>query len=982
MQATSALEIQLLGGFAARVGDRLVPATVWRQRRAAAIVKLLALEPGHRLHREQLLESLWPDLDPDSAANNLRVALHHARHGLEEAGAPPGTFLLRDGDTLLLGPSEAVQVDVDLFTAAVARAWQSSDPAVAERAAGRYRGDLLPEDRYEEWAAARREALRASYLTVLARLSGLYEERRELSRAVATRERVLAVEPLDEAALAALMRLHARLGNPALALAHYARFAARLERELGAAPERETHELAAAIRAGHLAPAPIPASAPAPVVPGIAAAARLPAVVDILVGRARELAELSRLLAGSRLVTLTGPGGVGKTCLAVETARLIGERFPDGLTFIDLSPLRDARLVLPTVARALDIEEVSGQQVRALLVAAIGERRLLLVLDNLEQVVAAGPDIANLLVACPNLTILATSRMRLRLRGEQEYLVSPLALPDPPEGGRVTALADLADTPAVELFTRRARSARPSFVLTDGNANAVAAVCRRLDGLPLAIELAAARVRVLAPDQLHRRLERPLDVLTTSMQDVPVRQRTMRAAIAWSYELLPWHDQRHFRRLAVFAGGFTLAAAEAVSGDASLNALDGIVVLMTASLIQRIDPLDAESSAEPRFRMLETIREFAQEELFASGDDEAARRLHLQFLVAFAEEAERHFIRGVDPSWLNALETEHDNIRAALDWSLTAERDLVDRTLGSRLAGTLWLFWYYHSHLAEGRRWLERAIGFDDGETGPALIRDRLRALVGIGALAHFQGDDAVAVPALEKSVRLGRMVDAPVDLAYALTILGNVTEDAGRYEEAETFFRQAQELFVRLDDSVNVAVTTYHLGVVRFGQGDVTEAIRLCGVALDLGRAAFDPWTTAIAQSYLGLLRTVKADYELAALALSEALVLYRQLGTTERIAEVIRRFAVLATDLELPGQALRFFAAADAMSGQIGAAQALPERTTYDRARAQAQLILNDTEVWRANESGQRLDVDEIVEEITNVLDAIRDRSNLSSS
>ncbi len=684
-----------------------------------------------------------------------------------------------------------------------------------------------------------------------------------------------------------------------------------------------------------------------------------------LIGRETEVNTLCDLLGQEeiRLLTLTGSGGTGKTRLALAVAAAVRDRYPDGACFVDLSPLSDPALVMPAIATALGVREAAGESSRETLIRALRDRRLLVVLDNCEHVLGAASDIAAMIASCPRLVILATSREPLHVRAEQAITVTPLALPD---RARLLPLDDLGQVAAVALFVERAQAANAGFALTPENAPAIAAICQRLDGLPLAIELAAARVKVLTPDQLQRRLEHPLDLLATTLQDVPLRQRTMRAAIAWSYNLLPRHEQRRVRRLATFAGGFTLAAAEAIVDDPAFDTLDGLSVLTAASLIQRIDAHDAEGSAEPRFGMLATIREFVQEQLAVSDDDHAARRLHLRFFVAFAEEAERHFVRDVDPGWLNALEDEHDNIRAALAWSLTAERGFQDHTLGVRLAGTLWLFWYYHSHLDEGRRWLERAIGLDDMAAARAPLRDRLRALVGFGALAHFHGDDAVALPALEEGMAIGRRVGDPVDLAYALTILGNVAEDAGRYHEAEGFFREANDLFLLIDDSVNVAVTTYHLGVVRFGQEDATAAIRLCQRALDLGRNANDPWTTAMAQAYLGLIYTTTGAYRSAASALSEAHLLYQQMGTTERVAEVIRRFAVLAAALQLPDRALRLFAAADVMSGQIGAAQALPERTVYDRARSQALLAVDDDAAWQASERDRRLNADEIGEEI----------------
>ena len=560
MTAKAALEIRLLGGFEARVGAQSVPSSVWRQRRAAAIVKLLALEPGHRLHREQLLDTLWPELDPESASNNLRGALHHARQGLERVGAPSGVFLVRDGESLVLGPQDQLVVDIEVFGEAVSRAWQSGDPASADHAAGLYTGDLLPDDPYEDWAAARREGLRASYLTLLTRLARLHEERGELPQALAVHERILRTDPLDEATHAGLMRLHARMGHPQLALGHYARLRSLLERELGTPPDPATQTLAATIRAGGISPdqrsdEPPTVSLPVPSAAAIAPSGRLPAPLDALVGREREVAELDRLLGTARLVTLTGPGGIGKTRLAQEVARASSARFPDGVAFVDLAPLRDPSFVLPTIARAVGVDESGNRPISELLAASVGERRLLLVLDNFEHLTAAGLDIAELLASCSQVTMLTTSRMCLRLRGEQEYPVLPLALPETTANREGATLAELSHVAAIELFARRAIAARPGFALSEQTIDPVVAICRRLDGLPLAIELAAAQMRMLAPAQLLQRLERPLDVLGTTMQDVPDRQRTLRTTIAWSHDLLTSQEQTLFRRLSVFARG-------------------------------------------------------------------------------------------------------------------------------------------------------------------------------------------------------------------------------------------------------------------------------------------------------------------------------------------------------------------------------------------------------------------------------------------
>ncbi len=778
------LDVRLLGGFEVRVGDRPVPASVWGQRRSAAIVKLLALEPGHRLHREQVLDLLWPELDPESAANNLRVALHHARRGLEGVGAPTSRFLVREGDALLLGPRDAVRVDVEQFAAVVARAWQSPDPDMAEAAAALYHGELLPDDPYEDWAAARREAVRASYLTVLARLSGLHEERRDLPRALVARERALAVDAVDEATNAAIMRLHASLGQRDAALAHYARFVGQLEREVGAAPERETRELAAAIKERRI-PAIQPASAPPSRVPSRAIASPLPAAVDALIGRERELAELERLLAGSRLVTLTGPGGIGKTRLALEAARARRAHYPDGAAFVDLAALRDPALVLPTAARALGVEVSGGPPVGDLLAAAIGERRLLLVCDNLEQVATAGSDIAALLAACPNLAVLATSRVRLRVRGEQEYPVSPLLLPEMARDWSNELLPALEESPAVALFARRAQAARPGFTLTAENLEAVAAICRRLDGLPLAIELAAARVRVLTPRELLPRLARPLDVLGMSAADLPARQRTLRDTIAWSHDLLTAEEKTLFRRLGVFVGGWTLEAADWVSGvgyrDSETgretqravsdtrhpipDTLDLLAGLVDHSLVNEHPGLGGNGT---RYAMLETIREFATEQLLASGEADAAQRALESFLIRLAEEAEMGFLGPEQTAWLDRIQAEHDNIRAALGASL----DRGEAEVVLALAPAIAPFWRARGFAGEGVGWLERTL----------------------------------ALAADASAERRATLLDA----------LGGLLIDLGEYHRADRSYQQSVDLWSQLGDRRAVIQGLYALATIK----------------------------------------------------------------------------------------------------------------------------------------------------------------------
>ncbi|MDP9371880.1 MAG: protein kinase, partial [Chloroflexota bacterium] len=479
----------------------------------------------------------------------------------------------------------------------------------------------------------------------------------------------------------------------------YARCVAAVREELDVEPDAETVALAAEIRS----------AGPNPSVPLVSAAParrfdNLPAPPTPLIGRGRELESLQDLLLDPdvRLVTVTGPGGIGKTRLALEAARQAAEEFAGGVCFVPLAAIRDPQFVMPTVARMLEVDEVAGRPMVEVLGHALRERDLLLVLDNLEQVIEAAGDLGSLLAACPRLAILATSREPLHLRAEHVVATPPLAVPPLGQRGSLAHLGAQAAGryEAVTLFAERARAVRPDFALTDANASVVAALCARLDGLPLAIELAAARSRHLAPAALLARWERRLPLLAGGPRDLPERQRTLRDAIAWSHDLLTPAEQALFRRLAVFAGGFTLEAAEAVClppDDERTAIADGVWALADKSLLRREDAPDGEA----HFGMLETIREFGLEHLAASGEETAVRQAHAAYVLALVERAEPALTGPEQGIWFDRLEIEHDNLRAALAWTL--DRRAADVAL--RLGAAPWRFWSARGYLAEGRGW-------------------------------------------------------------------------------------------------------------------------------------------------------------------------------------------------------------------------------------------------------------------------------------
>ena len=509
----------------------------------------------------------------------------------------------------------------------------------------------------------------------------------------------------------------------------------------------------------------------------------LPVPLTPLVGREQAIAAaVARLTAPTiRLLTLTGPGGTGKTRLALAVAEEVAPKFADGAVFVSLAPLDDPALVAAAIAAQLGVRERAEQPLREALIAHLAGKRLLLVLDNFEHLLAAVPLIAALLAACPALRVLTTSRTALHLSGEHLVPVSPLALP---AAGPMPPLSELGQTPAVRLFVDRVGAVKPDFALHQGNAPAVVEIVRRLDGLPLALELVAARARVLPPAALAAKLERSLPLLTGGAHDLPARQRTLRETIAWSYDLLQPHERTLFRRLGVFAGGCTLEAAEAVAKlDEPLDALEGMTTLLDASLVQI-----EEQDSEPRYTTLATIREFALERLSESGEEPATRDRHAHFFLKLADRA-GPFIETGNPTVLGMMDHEHDNLRAALTWS----RETGDHDTLLRLAGTLAFFWYFRGYLHEGQRWLDQAIETPPDDASP---RPRAWALTLSGMLANVCGETERAAAQLTESFSWWERSDDALGHATASSLLGGVYVTQGHYDQAAALFAETEAFY------------------------------------------------------------------------------------------------------------------------------------------------------------------------------------------
>jgi predicted ATPase/class 3 adenylate cyclase/DNA-binding NarL/FixJ family response regulator len=611
----------------------------------------------------------------------------------------------------------------------------------------------------------------------------------------------------------------------------------------------------------------------------------LPLQRTALVGREREIATLVARLRDPdvRLLTLTGPGGTGKTRLALHVAAEALDDFEDGCFFVDLAPLADANLVLATVASALGVREGGGRPLLDALRAHLADRHLLLLLDNFEHVIAVAPVLADLLAGCAGLKVLVTSREVLRLYGEHDVAVAPLALPElrsqptPEELGR---------NEAVRLFAERARAANPGFALTEQNAAAVAEICRRLDGLPLAIELAAARVRLLPPQTLVARLDafgsragQRLPLLTGGPRDLPARQQTLRAAIVWSHDLLDSAEQALLRRLAVFLGGCTLGAAEAIADQP--DALARLGALEEKSLLRVVE----QPSGEPRVAMLETIREYGLERLAELGEVEAVRRLHAAYYLAVAEAAGPGLNGAGQPAALAALEREHDNLRAALRGSL----DGGERETAVRLGGALARFWLLRGHWDEGRRWLEEMLAGESAVAAPAWAK----ALHGAALLAHYQGDLRRAATLSGESLAIFRQLGDKAGAAAAIHTLAQVARNGGDYHASAAMFEENIALAREAGDAHALAAAIGYLGMVRHLQADPASARERMEEALAIWTGLGDSWSVATACQSLGWIASSTGDTGRARGLLDRALALFEGLGDRRGVAKVRWGFA-----------------------------------------------------------------------------------------
>lgn len=821
------LHIHLLGGLRVSVGERPIAEAAWRLRKARTLLKLLALAPGHRLHREQLLDLLWPDLAPEAAINNLHRTLHAARRALDPGNAAPSPYLVHQGDLLLLYPDGPLQIDVEAFESAAARARHSADPRDYHIALDLYTGELLPEDRYDDWARDRREGVQRRWLTLLTELAALHEARGNYRSGVDLLERAIAAEPTAEEAHRALIRLYALRGERQRALQQFQHLCDLLDRELGAAPEEATHDLHAAILAGRY---PIPDTPPQhqPQAEGGAAHQRqtnLPAQLTSFIGRSREMAEVGRLLATTRLLTLTGVGGCGKTRLAYEVAAGLVERSPDSIWGVELAPLADPALVANAVAAALGVAEQPGRSMLATLSLHLRDRATLLVLDNCEHLIASCATLTQaLLQDCPRLRVLATSREPLHIPGEVVWRVPSLELPSPEVD---LAIATLARCEAVDLFCARAAAASHGFALNTENAGEIVRICHRLDGIPLALELAAARVTVLTPGQIADRLADCFALLIAGSRTAPNRQQTLRATLDWSYDLLFDPERALLRRLAVFAGEFDVEAVEAVCQSPPIAAQDALALL--AQLVDKSLVTVIPGAHPARYRLLEPVRQYADGRLRAADEAAWLQVRHYDWYLGLARQSRGQLWGSAQLPALHRLAAVEDNARAALGWSLHH-----DPVRGLELAGELWPYWLRRGHFIEGWQWFQSVLA-----AAPEDVPERGHALFGAAILAVRRNEVPTVLRLLEQGIALYRHLGDRRGIACATHHLALRTLLARDCRQARVLLEESLTLLRGGEFRVEHALASYTRGVLAWSTGDYAAARQFMEEGLALARGA-----------------------------------------------------------------------------------------------------------------------------------------------
>ncbi len=996
----SCWRIMLFGGLRLQRGSSHLEK--FRTQKTAALLAYLACYAERRHTREALADLLWPEDDAETARTKLRIALASLRKQLEPPGVPTGAVLKADRFEIGLN-NAAFTTDVAEFETLLQTAAHIASPenqaALLAKAAALAEGEFLV-GQYEEWALTERERLAGLRLRALQRLVELLPRLGDLDAALDYAERAVAADPLHEESHLALIRLCLTAHQPQTALRHYRRLERTLREALDVEPSNSARALLLTLPAvGESRAKPLPTAVPRPPASMAATPAsepsfpapenRLPPAFTRFFGREEEIERLQLLLEtgqDSRLVTVTGPGGSGKTRVAVETARQSLSRYPGGVYFVPLADVRDSDQLLPALIEALRLPRKAELEPLSQIVQTFPVAPILLILDNFEQIGQGGDEIVQTLrERLPQVRLLVTSRQGLGLVGEQVFPLAALSTPLQP-GTPVRLL----EFPSVQLFLDRAQSVRPDFQITSRNADAIAGVCERLEGIPLALELAAAWVGTLTPTQMLSRLNRRLDLLISRRNDLSPRQRTLRGAIAWSYDLLIPELRPLFARLSLFRGGWTLEAAEALYGQ--LNAPQeartaparapseggiGLLLQEARTTLEALEQLrerslvlsEEQPTGEMRYRMLETLREFATEQLSPQEYADAMRE-HTRWYVALAREADDRHSRPEQIEWMDRLEAEHDNLRATLDRcfeenALSGHPDhsfYVEECL--RMTAHLEQFWQQRSYFTEGRQRSLQALSHP-------LAQGWVRAAIlsGMGLLAHRQGDYAAAGAAHSEALTIRRILGDPKEIAASLhnrAMVAAVTRD---YAAAEQEYREALSILQKLGKRDMEAITLICLGNVFLYQRRPTEALHWFEQALTLDELQSNKSLLLSALNSIGTLHYDLEDPQSACRYFMQSLLLSQETGSLLDAAVALSNLANLAQLWGASARCVRCYTVCETLRERIGSPWKASARQIVDEDLTQARAALGEEAFQQARLAGREMTLPQIIEDLHNL-------------
>jgi predicted ATPase/DNA-binding SARP family transcriptional activator len=991
------LVIRLFGGFQAQVHGAALPPL--RSRTAQWLLALLMLRHETPVERAWLAATFWPDSSQAQSLSNLRRNLVDLRDAL---GPEAHRLLSPTPRTLRLNLSEA-DCDWLSFDAAIAR----GDHASLQTAIALYRGPLL-QSCPKDWVLPERELREQRYLQALETLAQHGLEHQDVTAAIRHLRLALLAEPLRESVVCKLMQALAQQGDMAAVTQVYRDFRLYLHAELNAAPAAETVALYRHLREQSRGALPVlrasgerntPGTAPRP-------SAHLPIPLTPLIGREAEITEVIGCLETARLVTLTGTGGVGKTRLAIAVEEAVTANYPDGVWLVDFAPLNDPSLVAQSVASALQVREIPGQPLLETLTEYLRARHLLLLLDNCEHLIEACSTLAEALLSrCPDLQILATSRRSLGLRGEVAWRVPSLSLPDPnaPISGEKDMTNLLLEYEAIRLFVAQARAVAPRFRFHARNQRAVMDICQRVSGIPLALELAAARVRALPVEQITARLAEHFDLLAGGSVGVLPRQQTLRATLDWSYALLTEQEKALLRRLAVFAGGWTLEGAEAVcaEGRQSEGGEDAAVALPSQRILDLLTGLvdaslvvyDEQPDGTGRYHLLETTRQYALEKLQASGEEARLRGRHQSWYLALVEKAEPHLSGPAQKLWLDRLEQDHANLNAALQWAHDSKPEAA-----LQMANALAWFWMNGNYYTEGEMWLEGILSRNT-QAAPRLRAETLwavanlaqghdimragslaeeslalariandprcmaRALSMLGVAVLWQGDTARAAVLVEEGLPLSREIGEPWPLAFSLSAKGWLAAGQHDFEQAVTLFEESVEIGRQAKDNRSLSFVLYFLAGLTFLRGDMAATRAHAQEGLTLAQEIGFHHGIAHALEMLGRILVVESDLIAAHSHLATSLTMLQERGKPQCCAHNLEGFAYLALAEAQPHRAVCLLGAADAVLTTSQTFLMPTERVRQDSTLTAARVVLSAKAFAAAWAEGQAMTLEQAV-------------------